>query len=98
VSFTVTNTGHRAGAEIAELYVAEKCPKVPRPVKELKGFSRVQLNPGESRTVTLDLNSRAFSYYDVNSHQWVRGSRDFEVLVGGSSQDTPLRGALAFPN
>jgi beta-glucosidase len=84
VTFTVTNTGSRDGAEIAEVYVGEKHPKVPRPLKELKGFARIELKPGESRTVTVNLDSRAFSYYDVNRHAFVRGSRDFAVLVGGS--------------
>jgi beta-glucosidase len=61
VSFDVTNTGHRAGSEVAEVYVGESHPSIPRPVKELKGFAKVQLNAGETRRVSLTLDSRAFA-------------------------------------
>ena len=69
-SFTVTNTGKRAGAEVAQVYVGPRNPAVPRPAKELKGFSKVELKPGESKQVSVTLNPRSFSYYDVNSLQW----------------------------
>ncbi len=94
VKFEVTNTGQRPGAEIAEVYVAEKHPKLPRPVKELKGFSRVELKPGEARTVTLNLDRRAFSYYDVDGKQWTVNPGEFEILVGGSSQEIKLQGSV----
>src|SRR5262249_38610423 len=71
VSFDVMNTGNRAGAEVAEVYVGELRPKVPRPVKELKGFAKVQLNAGETRHVSLMLDRRAFSYYNASEHEWV---------------------------
>ena len=71
VSFTVTNTGKRAGAEIAELYVGEKNPTVPRPIKELKGFEKVFLQPGDSRRVTLELDQRSFAFFDTTKHLWV---------------------------
>jgi beta-glucosidase len=83
VSFKVTNTGQLAGAEIAELYVGAKNPTVPRPIKELKGFTKVFLQPGESKRVTLELDQRSFAYFNTSTEQWV---------VGASSQDIRLNG------
>lgn len=94
VSFQITNTGSRGGAEVAEVYVGEKHPSVPRPPKELKGFTRAELKPGESRKVTLTLDRRAFSYYDVNSKNWKADSGEYEILVGSSSDDIRLKGAI----
>ncbi len=85
VSFDVTNAGHRAGAEVAEVYVGEPHPIVPRPVKELKGFTKVQLNAGETRRVSLTLDRRAFAYYNIKSHDWTVDAADFNVYVGSSS-------------
>lgn len=92
VSFDVKNTGHREAAEVAELYVGDSHARVPRPVKELKGFAKVNLKPGETRRVTLELNRRAFSYYDVGKHDWNAEPGDFTILVGGSSENLELRG------
>lgn len=72
VSLDVKNTGHREGAEVAELYVSESHPSVPRPVKELKGFAKVNLQPAETKRVTLKLDRRAFSFYDVKKGDWTR--------------------------
>jgi beta-glucosidase len=94
VSFEITNTGSREGAEIAEVYVGEKHPKIPRPVKELKGFSRVELKPGESRSVTVNLDERAFSYYDVAGKKWTSDKGEFSILVGSSSQHIDLNGKV----
>ncbi len=94
VSFDVTNSGDREAAEVAELYVNDNHASVPRPVKELKGFDRVSLKPGETRKVTLTLNRRALSYYDVNSKAWKAEPGDFGVLVGGSSDNIQLKGTL----
>src|SRR5579863_1946028 len=69
VSFDVTNTGTREGADVAQVYVSDPQSRVPRPVKELKGFARVNLKPGETKTATVTLDSRAFSYYDVAGKQ-----------------------------
>src|SRR5256885_88071 len=80
------------GAEVAEVYVGDGHASVPRPVKELKGFAKVDLKPGESKHVTVSLDRRAMSYYDVNSKQWKADPGDFEVLVGPSSQEIALRG------
>jgi beta-glucosidase len=94
VSFDVTNTGKRAGAEVAELYVGEPHAKIPRPVKELKGFSRVELRPGETHHVTLSMNRRAFSYYDVDKKDWTADPGKFDILVGSSSEKIQLQGAF----
>ncbi|MGA8658208.1 MAG: glycoside hydrolase family 3 C-terminal domain-containing protein, partial [Chthoniobacterales bacterium] len=95
VSFTVTNTGNRAGAEIAELYVGEKNPSVPRPIKELKGFQKVFLRPGQSKRVTLELDQRSFAFFDTTKHLWVAEPGIYNVLVGASSQDIRLSGQFA---
>ena len=92
VSFDVKNTGRREGAEVAELYVGDSHASVPRPVKELKGFSKVTLKPGETKRVTLTLDRRAFSFYDVTKKDWSAEPGDFTILVGGSSDKTQLRG------
>jgi beta-glucosidase len=92
VSFTVTNTGRVAGAEVAELYVGEQNPTVPRPVKELKGFKKVFLQPGESRRVTLELDQRSFAYFNTNTEKWDAQPDTHNILVGASSQDIRLKG------
>ncbi len=91
VSFDVKNTGRREGAEVAEVYVGDSHASVPRPVKELKGFVKVNLKPGESRRVTLTLDRRAFSFYDVKKNEWSAESGEFTILVGASSDDIRLR-------
>ena len=91
VSFDVKNTGHREGAEVAELYVGDSHASVPRPVKELKGFAKVNLRPGESKRVTIKLDRRAFSFYDVRKSDWNAEAGEFSVLVGASSDDIRLR-------
>jgi beta-glucosidase len=91
VDFDVRNTGKVVGDEIAQVYVSEQNAPLPRPVKELKGFRRVHLAPGEKVHVSVLLDSRSFSYWDVTTHDWKRdaGGR-FKVLVGNSSLDLPL--------
>jgi beta-glucosidase len=91
VSFEVKNTGHREGAEVAELYVGDAHASVPRPLKELKGFSKVNLKPGESQRVTIKLDRRAFSFYDVKKSDWNAEAGEFTILVGASSDDIRLR-------
>jgi len=90
VSFDVTNTGHRAGTEIAEVYVGETDPGAPRPVKELKGFEKVRLEAGESRHLAITLDRRAFAYYDVHKGDWTVDTGEFNVSVGGSSAHIEL--------
>ena len=94
VSFDVTNTGKRPGAEVAEIYVGDSHAKVPRPVRELKGFARVDLKAGETRRVTLTLDRRSFSYYDVGKKDWTADPGQFEIMAGGSSDKIQLRAAF----
>jgi beta-glucosidase len=93
-SFDVTNTGGRAGATVAEVYAGESHPRIPRPLKELKGFARVNLRPGETRHVTIPLNGRAFSFYDVSARGWRVNPGEFTVYVGQSVDQLELKKAL----
>jgi beta-glucosidase len=90
-SFDVTNTGARKGAEVAQLYVTEEHPKVPRPEHELKGFERIELSPGETKRVEIPLDARSFSYYDVAAKRWAIGSNRFTISVGDSVESLPLK-------
>jgi beta-glucosidase len=94
VRFDVTNTGSRAGAEVVQVYVGDRHSIVPRPVKELKGFSKVNLNAGETKQVSVTLDRRAFSYYDIKKHDWTVEPGDFEILVGSSSAKIELNGKV----
>jgi beta-glucosidase len=94
VSFTVTNTGKRAGAEVAELYVGQQSPTIVRPIKELKGFEKVNLNPGQSSTVTLSLDQRSFAYFNTTTEKWDAVPGVYNVVVGDSSDNTPLKGQV----
>lgn len=94
VSFDVQNTGSREGADVAQVYIGETHAKVPRPAKELKGFAKVNLRPGETRRLVVALDARALSYYDASAKQWRAEPGDFEVLVGRSSERIELRGKL----
>ena len=90
----VTNTGKRPGAEVAQVYVSDVAAPVPRPVKELKGFAKVELAPGETRHVRITLNHRALSYFDPKAKRWQSDPGEFRVLVGSSSARIELRGKL----
>jgi len=94
VHFEVTNTGNRAGAEIAQVYVGDRHSSIPRPIKELKGFTKVNLGAGETRRVTVTLDRRAFSYYDVKKHDWTVEPGDFDVHVARSSAQIELTGKV----
>jgi len=94
VSFDVTNTGKCDGAEVAQLYVSDPSAKVKRPERELKGFEKVRLAAGETKHVTLTLDARAFSYWSESAHKWVIDPGKFVILVGDSSENTPLRGEV----
>jgi beta-glucosidase len=94
VSFDVTNTGTREGADVAQVYIADPHAKVSRPAKELKGFARINLKPGETKTAAVILDGRAFAYYDVDAKQWRADADEFQILVGRSSQDIELTGNL----
>ena len=89
-SFTVTNTGRRAGAEVAQLYVAKPEHEVFRPEQELRGFVRVELAPGESRRMEIPLDERAFAYFNVATNRWEVEGGAYELRVGASSEDVRL--------
>jgi beta-glucosidase len=97
VSFTITNTGERAGAEIAQVYLGLPA-STGEPPKRLVGWAKVELMPGETKevSVTLDPNatSRPFSYWDVSTNGWEIASGDYRVYVGASSRDIRLTGNL----
>jgi beta-glucosidase len=86
----VTNTGKRAGAEVVQLYIRDLVSSVTRPVKELKGFKKVFLKPGEKTTVTLDITPASLAFYDINMKYLVEPG-DFEIMVGASSRDADLQ-------
>lgn len=94
VSFDLKNTGQRQGAEVAQLYIRDVESSVERPVKELKGFKRVELKPGETKRVTLRLNRRSMAFYSVDKKDWVAEPGEFDVLVGSSSRDIKLKGVF----
>lgn len=96
VEAEVSNTGRRAGEEVVQLYVGYPASAVDRPVKELKGFLRVPLEPGESRRVTFTLRAEDLAYYDDRAGRWVVERTDYDVYVGASSalEDLPLRGSF----
>ena len=87
VSVDVTNTGGVAGKEIVQVYVHDRESRLIRPYKELKGFAKVSLQPGETKTVAIPLDWRAFAYYDPARHQWITEDGQFDILVGASSAD-----------
>ncbi len=90
VTVTVKNTGNTAGSEVVQLYVSDKESSVIRPVKELKGFEKIFLEPGQSGTVSFTLNRRSFAFYSTLTHDWFVESGDFEILIGSSSRDIRL--------
>lgn len=90
VSFKVKNTGDVAGAEIAQVYVADKESTIFRPAKELKGYKKVFLNGGEEKEVSVELSKRAFAFYNVNINDWCVESGDFDIMVCASSRDVKL--------
>ena len=87
VSFEVTNTGSRAGADVAQVYVGERRPTVPRPPRELRGFLRVELAPGETKQVSVPLTVRSFSYFDVGKGKWHANPGRYTVDLAESSAD-----------
>ena len=90
VSLTVTNTGSVAGTEIVQLYVAKKNSDLFRPAKELKGFARVTLAPGEKQRITITLDDKAFRFWNVKANRWEIEGGEYELLVGASVEDIRL--------
>ncbi len=95
VEFDVTNTGTLAGAEVAELYVGlPSSDDVPEPPQQLKGFQKVELKPGQTSHIKLQLDRRAFSYWDVKTHGWAVMPGTVKLMVGASSRDIRLQGTV----
>ena len=94
VSVKVRNTGKVAGKEIVQLYISDKKSSLPRPIKELKGFKKIALNPGEEKFVSFTLGKDALSYFDDKKHEWVAEPGKFEAVVAASAQD--IRGKVGF--
>ena len=90
VSLTVTNTGSVAGTEIVQLYIAKKNSELFRPAKELKGFARVTLAPGEKQRITITLDDKAFRFWNVKANRWEIEGGEYELLVGASVEDIRL--------
>ncbi len=94
ISMNVKNTGSRAGKEIVQLYIKDVESSMTRPEKELKGFEKVELQPGEEKTVSFTLNKRSFAYYNVELKDWHVEAGEFEILVGKSSKEIVLHDSM----
>ena len=94
VTFTITNTGSRDGAEVAQVYVSCKDGKVFRPNKELKGFAKVFLKAGESKTVTVALDDKAFRYVNVKTDRWEIETANYEICVAANVSDVRLSACI----
>lgn len=94
VRVKVKNNGAVAGKEIVQLYISDKKSSLPRPQKELKGFSKIQLAPGEEQTVSFTIDKEALSFFDDARHEWVAEPGKFEAIIGASSAD--IKGRIAF--
>jgi beta-glucosidase len=94
VSATIRNAGKVSGADVAQLYIGENSSALRRPKRELKGFERIELGPGESRRVSFHLGARSFQAFDVDLHRWVAPVDDYSVELGRSSEDIVLRRRL----
>ena len=97
ITFTITNTGSCAGAEVAQLYVAKPDAKIFRPAKELKGFVKVFLKPGENKAVTIPLDDKTFRYWNVTTDRWEVEGGSYRLLVGANVQDIRLTAEIALP-
>jgi len=95
IGVRVRNSGARTGAEVVQLYLRDVESSLPRPPKELKGFARVELQPGETRTLTFALDPAALAFFDPGKGDWVAEKGAFEVLVGSSSRDIRLEGGFS---
>ncbi|KAF9464848.1 glycoside hydrolase family 3 protein [Collybia nuda] len=98
ISFKIRNTGNVYGREIAQIYITDQHSSLPRPIKELKGFVKVELQPGETKTISHALNREALSFYDDREMKWLAERGKFAVLVAASSADTRLSGEIELDN
>jgi beta-glucosidase len=94
VTVDVVNTGERPGEEVAELYIYDTYPRVTRPIRELKGFSKIALKPGETKTVAFKIKPRDLAYFDVADHAWKSNPGAYEIGIGASSRDLRVRAPL----
>jgi len=94
VQADVTNSGAAAGAEVVQLYIGYPDSRVRRPLRELKGFARIELEPGQTRSVAIEVSPRDLAYYDADTGGWVIERMRYEVFVGASSRDIRLSGAF----
>jgi len=94
VSFEIKNTGERRGAEVAQVYVGATHSHVPRPVKELKGFVKLDLQPGQTKTASVTLDRRSFAYYDTTGKQWKVDSGTYTIFVGSASDKMELHASV----
>ncbi len=97
IDFDVTNSGKVAGSEITQVYVGFPSVSVPEPPKQLAGFQKLSLQPNQTGHIQLGLEPRAFSYWDVNTHNWLAPPGTFQIMIGSSSRDIRLRGQVTFP-
>ncbi|MNL66368.1 Thermostable beta-glucosidase B [compost metagenome] len=91
----MANTGDRPGSTVVQLYVSDEKSSEPRPAKELKSFEKVHLQPGETRSVTLLLDARAFAWYREAAQHWLVEAGSFTISLGQSASDLPLSASLA---
>ncbi len=96
VAMRLTNTGPRAGAEVVQLYVGERVPSAHRPVRELRAFRKVWLEPGESRRLEFELTPAALAWYSEETGGWRSDPGDYELCIGNSSRDLPLRSSIRY--
>lgn len=96
ITADVTNTGTMAGKEVVQLYVSDKYNTPGRPTKELKGFTKIELQPGETKTVTFTLTARDLSFYHEEMRDWYAPSGNYEVMIGHASDELLLNGVLTF--
>ena len=94
VTFTLKNTGDMAGAEVAQLYIGKSSQVIFRPKKELKGFKKVFLKPGETRTVTIDFDDKSFRYYNVATDSWEEEAGEYNITIGASCEEVKLCGVI----
>jgi beta-glucosidase len=87
---TITNSGNRSGKEVVQLYIGDSKSSLPRPLKELKGFEKVELQPGESKSVTFTISKEELSFYDDRVAEWCAEPGKFTLYVGSSSSDVRL--------
>ena len=94
MTFTIKNTGKTAGSEVAQLYISNQTSAIEKAVKELKGFKKVYLQPGEEKTLSIVLDRRSFSWYNVENAQWQTDNGTYNLLIGASSRDIKLTSTI----